>query len=105
MVKIRDKSLIIDNEKFLSFIFSVYFNATIIVDIFRLLGQSYIPSISSYTEIFRNIVYVAVIIGIIISLKWYKIKKEFLVVLMIFIFLLGISIIINFEIYPLVIPF
>lgn len=105
MIRIRNKALIIQKEDFLAFIFSVYFNAAIIVDVFRLLGQSYIPSISSYTEIFRNIIYLGVIIGIIISLKWYKIKKEFFGVLIAFIFLLGISIIINFEIYPLVLPF
>lgn len=105
MMKVRNKVLIINSEDFLCFIFSVYFNATIMVDIFRLLGQSYIPSISNYTEIFRNIIYFAVIIGIIISLKWNRIKKEFLVVLITFLFLLGISIIINFETYPLVIDF
>lgn len=105
MIKFKEGKLIINNEKFLAFIFCIYFNATIIVDIFRLLGQSYIPSISAYTDIFRNIIYSLVIIGILITFKPWRIKKELVIVNVVFLLLLGISLINNNNICGMLFPF
>lgn len=101
----RNNKIIIDKEKFLALTFALFFYAVIIVDIFRLFGQSYMNILDSYTDIFRNIVYILIVIMSLITLKWYGIKKELLYVVLGFLLLLGISIFLNDDILKIMPPF
>lgn len=94
-----------NKENLLIITFSIFFYATSLVDIFRLLSQSYVPQLSSYIEIIRNCIYIGILGIVVVLIIHSKINKNFLFITLITLILLCISIIINNDLLNIVIPF